>query len=381
MSVSTGSVPAVRGGFVCTAEAERVVSTALQAVSDSFVVSGKVLTVEQARMYANAVRSCTGGVVKGLVVALHGAIRSAGKLFQGQGWKALGYESWDALCAAEFSEVRLWDSPDARAQQAVLLTEDYGMSRQAVAVLLGVCKSTVQFDLKREIINCAENRTVDNSGSSAGQGGNGVSWGLDGRVRPARRSQPELAAKRKLQAYAMVKQQGLTQAQAGQALAGGDGRGVKQPFVSHMVSEVEDWLKDVSPSARQAVEAALTGDQPDLQGALSALDEVLVVAPSGQARQNRLLNTVKQQVTQLAEVQETLWSSREEERLFTSTKQQVADVAAVSLAEHVSSLVQWLGTLPVPQTRPSEDDWRMVKTRMAQFTAWWDHLGQGKASG
>lgn len=65
-------------------------------------------------------------------------------LYDGQGWLALGYESWDALCDAEFA-VRL-SLPRTERREVVAGLADAGMSDRAISGALGVPRTTVQRD-------------------------------------------------------------------------------------------------------------------------------------------------------------------------------------------------------------------------------------------
>lgn len=65
-------------------------------------------------------------------------------LWSGQAWKSLGYESWDALCDAEF-EVRL-ALPITQRREVVADLTEAGMSSRAIAGALGVDQKTVVND-------------------------------------------------------------------------------------------------------------------------------------------------------------------------------------------------------------------------------------------
>lgn len=65
-------------------------------------------------------------------------------LWDGQGWLALGYDSWDALCDAEFA-VRI-ALPTPERKQIVGELAGSGMSDRAISGALGVPRTTVQRD-------------------------------------------------------------------------------------------------------------------------------------------------------------------------------------------------------------------------------------------
>src|SRR5690606_16408529 len=100
-------------------------------------------------------------------------------------WVSLGYESWDAYCAAEFSETRVWASVEERHQQTLKLREA-GMSQRAIAAVLGVGHSTVDRDLKA--VSTAPDGAVDGRGQ-----------GVDGRQRPSRRLEDAQLLARRLE--------------------------------------------------------------------------------------------------------------------------------------------------------------------------------------
>lgn len=67
-------------------------------------------------------------------------------------WAALGYDSWDAYCAAELPRLRL---PQEKQQDAVLSLRDSGLSMRAISSATGMGYGTVQ-------------RTIAESGDPAG---------------------------------------------------------------------------------------------------------------------------------------------------------------------------------------------------------------------
>jgi hypothetical protein len=67
-------------------------------------------------------------------------------LYQGRAWQVLGYQSWDALCDAEFGGTRI-ALPRQQRQEIVCDMREAGMSTRAIASAIGVAKGTVQNDL------------------------------------------------------------------------------------------------------------------------------------------------------------------------------------------------------------------------------------------
>jgi transposase-like protein len=66
------------------------------------------------------------------------------QLWEGQGWTALGYDSWESLCTAEFRGGLHLPRPERRELVADLSEE--GMSTRAIAPALGVHPDTVAND-------------------------------------------------------------------------------------------------------------------------------------------------------------------------------------------------------------------------------------------
>lgn len=101
-------------------------------------------------------------------------------LYQGRAWQVLGYQSWDALCDAEFGGTRI-ALPRQQRQAVVCDLRDAGMSTRAIASAVGVAVGTVASDLQATV----QNRTVDPPLTITG---------LDGRTRtasPTRSSAPQ----------------------------------------------------------------------------------------------------------------------------------------------------------------------------------------------
>jgi hypothetical protein len=91
-------------------------------------------------------------------------------LYQGRAWLVLGYQSWDALCDAEFGGTRI-ALPRQQRQEIVCDMRGAGMSTRAIASAIGVDHKTVQNDLMK---STGENSPVVHT-----------VVGLDGRARAA----------------------------------------------------------------------------------------------------------------------------------------------------------------------------------------------------
>ena len=68
------------------------------------------------------------------------------RAFQGRAWAALGYDSWDAYCDAEFDGARI-KLPREERTMIVASLADAGMSTRAIAAATGVSHMTVDRDL------------------------------------------------------------------------------------------------------------------------------------------------------------------------------------------------------------------------------------------
>lgn len=97
------------------------------------------------------------------------------RAFDGRADVALGYDSWDRYCHAEFPALH-WTDTRSRAE-AVTHLKERRMSNRAIGHALGMDEKTVRFDLRR-----SSYRQSPTAGNSAV--GNSV-LGLDNRVRPA----------------------------------------------------------------------------------------------------------------------------------------------------------------------------------------------------
>lgn len=142
------------------------------------------------------------------------AVRQA---YEGRAWAALGYESWEAYCGAEFDGARLWSSVEERHARTLAL-RDAGLSQRAIAAVLGTSVGTTNSDL-----STVQDRTVDSA----------MIEGLDGRSRPAERGVPEVVLARRVEA-ASLRDAGFSQVAIAEKL------GVSQPTVSMDLRAVEN---------------------------------------------------------------------------------------------------------------------------------------------
>lgn len=108
---------------------------------------------------------------------LDGLLPKIKRAFEGRADKALGYESWQAYCSTELSDVRV---PVGNRPAMVAELRQSGMSQRAIGAALGVGQDTVRRDLSTE-----RNRSVDLPATVVS---------LDGKARPAAQPKPEVPA-------------------------------------------------------------------------------------------------------------------------------------------------------------------------------------------
>ena len=97
-------------------------------------------------------------------------------LYRERAWSVLGYQSWDALCDAEFGGTRI-AMPRQQRQEVVCDLRAAGLSTRAIASAVGASQRTVAYDLQSTEQNCS----LDT---------NATITGLDGRTRSATSTRP-----------------------------------------------------------------------------------------------------------------------------------------------------------------------------------------------
>lgn len=97
-----------------------------------------------------AKRDLTEVEARGLVDSIRVDIEDVGvriaTAYLGRAWVALDYQSWDAMCTAEFDGARLRVPREQRVEQVQSL-RSAGLSTRAIGAALGIDKSTVRRDL------------------------------------------------------------------------------------------------------------------------------------------------------------------------------------------------------------------------------------------
>jgi transposase-like protein len=135
-------------------------------------------TPDEARAIVDRIKASVGAIHQDIV-----------DLWEGQGWLALGYSSWDDLCDVEFA-VRLALPREQRRELVADLTEK-GMTTRAIAPAVGVDQSTVA----RQVMQM-HHLTKDGSPEAADGATSAVKpsseppqtvTGLDGKTYPAKR--------------------------------------------------------------------------------------------------------------------------------------------------------------------------------------------------
>ncbi len=97
-------------------------------------------------------------------------------LYRERAWSVLGYQSWDALCDAEFGGTRI-ALPRQQRQEVVCDLRAAGLSTRAIASAVGASQRTVAYDLQSTEQNCS----LDT---------NATITGLDGRTRSGTSTRP-----------------------------------------------------------------------------------------------------------------------------------------------------------------------------------------------
>jgi hypothetical protein len=115
--------------------------------------SARLLTEDEAR-------GLTGAIQRGLsgVLELREAIAQA---YLGEADVALGYESWESYCNAEFAVRGLRPDSQARKGLAHFLNKQ-GLPQRAIAAATGTSQRTVSNDLREQ--NCSERSTSKPAG-------------------------------------------------------------------------------------------------------------------------------------------------------------------------------------------------------------------------
>jgi protein gp37 len=88
-------------------------------------------------------------------VAVEGTWQLIREAYTSRAWSALGYETWDAYCAAEFGTSRLALPREERREVVASLAES-GLSVRAIASVTGDSHMTVQRDLKAGVTPAGE---------------------------------------------------------------------------------------------------------------------------------------------------------------------------------------------------------------------------------
>lgn len=106
------------------------------------------------------------------------------RAYLSRAWTALGYESWDAYCAAEFASSHMFQLPREDRPVTVRSLRNAGLSIRAIAAATGQSVGQTHADTKSGVQSDQENRTPDKPSVSS----NNSQLGIDGKVYPQRRS-------------------------------------------------------------------------------------------------------------------------------------------------------------------------------------------------
>lgn len=116
-------------------------------------------------------------LISQIKISLTEVTDSIWKLYQGQGWIALGYSSWLDLCAAEFHATAALGRDDREALVRELFEK--GLSTRAIAGATHLSKSTVNNTTRRLVTKKSAAPQVSKTGHLA------PVTGLDGKTYPA----------------------------------------------------------------------------------------------------------------------------------------------------------------------------------------------------
>ena len=100
---------------------------------------------DAARARVNRIRSHVEDIKSEIVAA-----------YRERDWDALGYDSWEEYCSAEFGGTI--ELPRSEREPLHFALREHGLSTRAIAAVTGVHKDTVNEDIKRQL---AENPPVD----------------------------------------------------------------------------------------------------------------------------------------------------------------------------------------------------------------------------
>ncbi|NKX94250.1 hypothetical protein HF995_13390 [Sanguibacter hominis ATCC BAA-789] len=153
------------------------------------------------------------------------------KAWAGRAWIAMGYDSWEGYCTAEFSDTRLWQTVEER-QQRTLHLREAGLSTRAIGAVLGVGVGTAHRDLT--VVSGVPSGTPDERQT-----------GVDGRNYPSHHV-PESVLSRRVKAAELAKA-GLSQSQVAAEL------GVSQGTISSDLRFMTDLVESAPEAAREAV--------------------------------------------------------------------------------------------------------------------------------
>lgn len=132
------------------------------------------LTEQQARALTDRIK-----------VAVEGTWLLIQEAYTTRAWHALGYESWDAYCAAEFRTAHL-GLPREERQEVVASLRDSGLSTRAIGAATGVSHTQIRKDLR----GAGGNLSREDAGQDAAGFPPGSVIGIDGKSYAATRPAP-----------------------------------------------------------------------------------------------------------------------------------------------------------------------------------------------
>lgn len=166
-----------------------------------------------------------------------------GLAYRHRTWIALGYDSWEQLAHAEFSDARFFDSLMARRERVQALLAE-GLSTRAIGDVLGISKNTAH----RDALATVPDGTVAASGATAQAQASDEdrvareaprTQGMDGKERPRQRATTSEQAERVLK-VAQRRAEGWSQEEIGEEV------GVSQRTISTDDRLLMAWRAELS---------------------------------------------------------------------------------------------------------------------------------------
>lgn len=287
-----------------------------------------------------------------------------GLAYRHRAWISLGYESWEELTRAEFSQARFFDSIAARRARVQALIAE-GLSTRAIGDVLGISKNTAHRDAlatvpSGTVATATSGTAVEATGTHAPgasppsrEVAGSTIQGLDGKERPRRRATTKEQAERAVH-VAKRRAQGWTQADIGEEL------GVTQRTVSNYDSLMRGWAADLSTKDTRRLEA---GEMPLEE--LAERADLEIVETTGRRLDTASRNGARSLTDTLRFVSESVVFSDAwlEERAAASA------VLAPALAQVAGEAGEWMA-LELTFTDVPDDELQLLSDDLGRASEW-----------